>query len=470
MFLLDLIGIVTAYVSFFICMFNADSFDKNISGIVFAPLLFGFFMTLFAFKNYNKRHSYPLTIRATIIIMWVRAVLMPLAGAFSDYYSNMPFQAEAIKTSVLIFLYENLAIYVLLFILNSLDRQRSNKISLRSDDAGLVSSLHGSSFMYIFFFVFAVAIYFLFLRGTKIFSFVVLDAQKNVVDAEEGNDTIALYIFLMAIIILVLYTIQKCAEKYKKSGNIMWVILAIGICLLRISLLTSSGRMGQIYICFGLGAVLVSLFPKQRKGILMTILIVSLTVVVSVSIYKTFYVSAYGDYSTAIERQTFDFRLIASQIDGYLAGPRMVSSNMNYIYSNDTSYSTFFYDIFRNIFGVHYLFKKGQVGTVGLYNLWLYGGKKSGGYLFSGTAYSSLYFSPFLAPLSVIVCLSLAYFFERKAKETNYIEWKYLHTFAFSRLILCGYIAFTGSLNILSRTFILYGIVIAISHYLRIGK
>ena len=469
---LGMFGIVSAFVSFVACIFNAECFDPNISGIIWAPLLFFIFLSVFEILNYRKNFSRSLMVRGTIAVQWVRAVVMPFAGAFSSYFSNMSIPSQTLKEAAALFLYENVAIYLLLFILNSRDQRRSDTYAIEQRTQSVKNLLSGNKWVYFAFFALAAVIYLVLLRGSDIFTFIVLDAQQEeeIIEEAEGGGNGITYIFLTAIIIFIIYISYWCAEKFEKNGRKIWVILAVAICLLRISLLTGSGRMGQIYICCGLGAVLLTLFPKQRKGILFAIVLGSLVVVISVSIYKTFFVSAYGDYRTAMERQGMDFELVASQINAYLAGPSMIASNLDFINTNEVSYTTLFYDIFRNIFGVHYLFKDGQVGTTGYYNLWIYGGRKSGGCLFSGTAYSALYFTPLLAPLSVIVCLSFAYYFERKAREARFVEWKYLHTLAFSRLLLCSYISFTGSLNIISRNYVLFGIVILLSRYVNLGQ
>lgn len=459
-------GPISALIAFFVCLNNQGSFHSCYSAMMFLPLLFLFFSLLFS-AQYKAQAKKSLVVYATMAIQWVRAVLLPFASALSTNYQNLPWEVseQAASGAMALLVYEHIVIYIVLLFLQNRDNKR--KISLAPARVEEPNLLAGNRSVYLMFFVAALGIFFVFLRNEKIFSFIFLDAEQEVVEAEESSGNIFTYIFLVAILFLIFTILDYCSEKYKTTKNKMWYFWALLVCGIRVCLLTSSGRMAQVYIGLGLTVVLLAAFPDMAKKTLKIMLLLSVGVIVSVSLYKTFHVSSYGSYEDALSGSTIDLTLIASQIDAYLSGPTMLSYNLEYIRQTNISYATLVFDIFRNIFGVHYLLNTGRVGTVGGYNLWRYGGTKSGGYLFSGTAYSTAYFSPVLAPLSVAICLLVAYWFEQRSQKTHAIEFKYLYTLGYSRLIFCAYIAFTGSLNIISRNFILMGLVIFVSSLFR---
>lgn len=459
-------GPISALISFFVCLCNYDSFHSCYGAMLLLPLLFLLFSLLFS-AQYRAQVKKSLVVYASTAIQWARAVLLPFASALSTNYQYLPWgiSEEAAGGAMALLIYEHIVIYIILLFLQNKDNKQ--KVLIDPVKVEEPNTLAGNRLAYLMFFVFAMGIFFVFLRNEKIFSFIFLEAEQEIVEEEGSGGSIFTYIFLVAVLFLIFTIVDYCSEKYKATKNKKWYFWALLICGIRVCLLTSSGRMAQVYIGLGLTVVLLAAFPSMAKNTLKIMLLLFAGVIISVSLFKTFHVSSYGSYEDALSGNTVDLPLIASQIDAYLSGPTMLTYNLEYIRKTDISHTTLVFDIFRNIFGVHYLFKSGQVGTVGGYNLWRYGGTKSGGYLFSGTAYSAAYLSPVLAPLSVAICLLIAYWFEHRSKKTHSIESKYLYTLGYSRLIFCGYLAFTGSLNIISRNFILMGLVIFVSSLFR---
>ena len=127
--LLTTFGILSAFATIIVCTLNDASLYSAAGGLLLAPLMYSVFLLLYSTYNYGRKHYISVTVRVTVIIQWVRVVLLPFTGVLSGYYSSL--QGSNGATACYLFLYENFVIYILLMILSKNDRKRQR---LRNDN------------------------------------------------------------------------------------------------------------------------------------------------------------------------------------------------------------------------------------------------------------------------------------------------------------------------------------------------
>lgn len=239
------------------------------------------------------------------------------------------------------------------------------------------------------------------------------------------------------------------------------MVYALTVSMFRLALFSSEGRMSIVYLTIAYLWLLPMLFPEHKKSIRRWIGIATIGVVGLISIYKVFNVFIYDSYAAAISNRDFELVDLAGQLDIYLYGIKTISRNLSFSDLNNVSMLNFPYDLLRNTFGFHYLFRgSSMITTSELYNLYIYSGLQDSGHLFSGISYGYMYFGFTLAPLAICFNILAASWCERWLRKQVYIERIFIGSIIYARFALQLFSHFSFNWNIVSRTIVIGVIII----------
>lgn len=451
---------LTAFISCFACIFN-NKMENGFEYIAIFPVVYILFaMIIFLQLKLLKKNKSKgmITIYTFLILQWLRLVLLPLVGSISGYfqYYNFFIDEKSLYTSTLLILLETVFTFLLCIVIIYYSKS-SNNYPIKK------FKMLGNKYIY-FIFIFISFILFVF-YGRNQYSFFVIPLSKERLSSSIliRDGSISTSIIDYGLSFFVINYLFWCYKKYRINDEKRYLYLALVGILFRLCLISSEGRMSQIYLTGTFLLLLPQLFPKYKKKIIRGILIVSFAVVGLMTVYKVFAAFLYDSYYEAIKQSSFELKDTASQIDIYFYGIKTIARNVFYLQQSGLGVFHSIFDILRNTFGLHYFFKGMDYTTLEYYNLFLYNGQSTSGHLFSSIAYGYQYFGLLLAPLCTCFNLVISLFIERSLKKIKYIELYYIVSIIFIRVSLSIFSNFSQTWNVVSRTFIIGMIVIGSS-------
>lgn len=455
--LLYMISLITALVAFIFCAGNSK-IVKGFEYISFLPMIFfvfGLFFYLQVAAVSKQRRIGLITAHIFIVLQWLRLVLLPFLGSLSGYFENYGFFVTGKSAYISTFLICFEAISTFCFCIFALKR-----IKLKSQNDKMEFKLLGSKTIYILFILLSLLLYFT--SGAKEYNFIFIDLSEERLSVSTDGSVISAIIDygLTFFIIVFLYC---CFEKYRTSRKKRYVYCALLCALIRICLISSEGRMSQVYLLGTFLFLLPILFPEYKKRIRTAILIIAVAVIGFMTVYKVFAAFLYDSYIEAIKSSSFDLYDMSTQIDIYFYGIKTIARNVSYCNQSSLNLVHVLFDFFRNTFGVHYIFKNMDYSTLEYYNLFLYSGISTSGHLLSSVAYGFQYFGILLSPICTCINIGISFFVEKKIHQIKYIEIYYIISILFVRLSFSIFSNFMQTWNLVSRTFVIGMIIIGCS-------
>lgn len=408
--------------------------NQSYSTLFILPVTF-LFCLIFLLSGIERRFN-SITIGIIGILLWVRLVLIPLLGVFDyNYQIKCTDNSNTMNMAVLLCVYESIIVSFVTFLLSK-KRVVTTYICQRE--------LFGNRIVYILFIVFAIVIFGAIGKDMHLFEF----AIKSIGQGERTEEGLSANILLVRQIIssgllfLFFYIVDNFRRKYLKYRNLKYVIYSLFCAVLMVCIIVGERRTSQIYIAFSSCWLLIHLFPKFKSKILGTIVSAAIIVLVMMTVYKHFNAFLYDSYVEAVKHGDMESGFSASMFDAYFYGIGTIKKNIDFGNYVNLSILGCLYDLARCTFGLNFIVPRNMGLTSELYNLYLYGGEQTHGYLLSSVGYGYIYFGPILAPIfSCINVLALS-FFEKKMKTARSIEMTYIWAFVFMRL---GF-GFLGSL------------------------
>ena len=462
--ILKLLVVISAFFTFILCTINSGKIVNGFNAIMLLPLFYLLFFLIIVQILELRSSSCKITVTIYLLIQWLRMVLLPLVGIISGYFSfyGSHIDENTAELSVILLVYESILSGLFCCIIlhfKSHHTEYNGKIKLK-----------GTNFLYIVFIIFGVILFFS--SGANQFQFFALNVSGERVsndiagDVGSGLDAIVSY----ALTFLVIIILYKNYKMYQKSKKAKYMYFALIFAMVRLCIISSEGRMSQIYLLGTFLIVLPKLFPEYKQKIRSYIIIVAVAVLGLMTVYKTFYAFLYNSYLEAIRANSVDLTLLSSQIDIYFYGVKTVARNLTYCQQTNVSLFQPIFDILRSIFGVHYFFKGMGSTTVELYNMYIYGDSTTSGHLFSSIAYGYLYFGAILAPIATCFNIFVSSFIENIIKSIKHIDILYIASLVFIRISITVFSNFSPSLSVISRTIIIGGIVIGCSSLIKNRK
>ena len=445
---------VSSMVSFITCAIN-ETIVEGYQYIYILPICFIIFNIFLYIRIVKFNNIGKVTVLIFTFIQWLRLVILPLVGCSSGYFSQYGrfVDFNSANVAVVMMAYEAIITSIFAFIIF----ETSIKMHLEKK-SNKTFKLYGSKKIY---WIFILIAFTLFLgTGANKFHFFVLKLSDERVSTTLGNAGNALDAIIdYGLIILMVVILYYCYTHYNNKHNKKFFYIALSISLLRMCLLSSEGRMSQIYLLGIFLLLLPNLFPQHKKTIYKCIILISALVLGLMTIYKTFYAFLYDSYLDAIKANSMNLKDVSSQIDIYFYGLKTVARNITYTNASDLNVFQSILDILKNTFGIHYAFRN-QFSTVEFYNLYLYSGSETSGHLFSSLAYGILYFGKIFAPMVSCFNVFLAFQFEKLLSKINYLDIYYIVALVFTRFSLSIFSNFPQTWNVVSRTIIISFFVI----------
>ena len=400
----------------------------------------------------SKSRVVSYSISVVLLMYWIRLVLLPMVS-----YSAINELKTDYSLPIFLTIYEFVVVSIFILI------HRNNFEGIREG-----VRLQGSVPVYIVYSILAIVVYILFARGMGLFDFVV----KEVNTIERGGDVtdtksrvvrqIVSCGMLFGYLVLSVYFARRYVRKRKKKYFYGVLLLS----LLFIAIISGERRTSIIYKAFAVSMVLLQLFPTQKRKIIQVIAMAAFVVLAFMTIYKSFHAYMYSSYLEAVNSRSSSEALGGGTFDAYFYGIQTIAKNMEFIGKDVLSFTNLVFDFFRSIFGLHFLLKDGGFTTTQLYNLSIYGGGQTNGYLLAGISYGYAYFGLILAPIVPLITTFFMTKVEALMRKTVSLEMLYIYAIIFMRIAF----GFVGDpiplLNMCSQVIVMYGLFYLVSRLL----
>ena len=410
-------------------------------GIYLLPIVYAIFLPIYSKKLFvNGKISF--SVSALLIMYWIRLVFLPVFAYSRSNSLNIDYSLPILLT---IYEFVVVSFFVLFY---KFKFSYSKKISLK-----------GSPKVYILYGLIALITFVFFARGLGIYDLFF----KEINTSERDGDIINLNVLFIRQIVdsgilftylLIAYHYSKKYESNQKSLYFKYVLL---ISLLFLSIITGERRTSILYKAFAITCILIDIFPTQKKKVLKYVITTSLVVLCMMTIYKSYNAYLYDSYWVALNSKSNSEALGGEVLDSYFFGLNTIYKNIEFINSASLSLSNLFFDFFRSIFGVHFLLKDFGFTTTQLYNLSIYSGEQTSGFLFSSISYGYAYLGLFLAPLIPLMNVYGMIIFEKLLHKTSSIEMKYLYAVIFLRLGYGLFDNYAPLINMITQILFMYG-------------
>ena len=470
--MIRLINVITSFISFGICLALSGNICDEYSLLAIVPIIYLVMSFILMECMHRKRDSnFRITTCVYVGIQWIRCVLTPAIGALSGFYSQAGSGIGSYDAiiSVRLILYELILVSILVTIVYRFSSTDPN-YGYESDDVSM--TLSGNAKIYLIYV--GIALLAMIITRDIPFQFFTLSSGTQTRYAlQENNNLVLDTIIMYGFTFLVIVVVTLMYKKYTQTGRERYVNIALLMIMFRLALVSSESRLALIYQA-GTGLLLLrQLFVKNKAKITRIIVIAAVGIVGLLTVYKVFYAFLYDSYIAAIASGGSNFSLsdLTSQLDAYFYGFRTVARNVTFIKANGVaSFSTWLMDIIRNTFGVHYLVRGTAVTTIERYNLYIYGGRATSGYLFSSVAYGYMYYSAVFAPLATFFNYVLACWMEKRIRQVKFIDSYYILCLAYVRFAVSQFASFGGTWNYVSRSIVIGMLVVGIASIGRLNQ
>ena len=326
-------------------------------------------------------------------------------------------------------------------------------------------NLYGNVSIYSTFILIALLVYLLMGRNMSLFEFGIKSIGEGLEregDITNGRVLIVRQIVSSGYLFMFFILINSFKKQFDIFHNRKYLYYSIIISIMMVCVIVGERRSSQIYIAFSCIWLLSHLYPKHSKKVMSWVGATALLVLIFMTIYKQFNAFLYDSYEEALKNSSFEEGMSVGMVDAYFNGIKTIGMNIEFAHNSNLTIFNFIYDIFRSIFGIHYFLKDGLM-TSEIYNLHIYGGEQSTGYLLSSVGYGYIYFGALFAPLLTIVNVLIVCFLENKMRNTHSLEMSYIWAYVYMRFAYGCFLSTPPLINSASRFLIINGLILFIS-------
>lgn len=402
---------------------------------------------------------------------YLRYVIVPALGAISNYYriDNILISKESLNIAILLMIFEFITATLVLIIL-----EHSNMGCFKVNKQKL--QLQGSKKGYVLFTLFTLVIYLIFGRNLDLkINFLFL--KSSVQRTTDNVDTIVSFMNLLIsaslffLILLILYKLRKKYDVLKENGKSASKYLKYSLLISLFPIFTIFGerRVSILNVAIGYMVLLIAMYPEYKSRIIKNISIAAGIVILAMTLYKSLSVFLYDSYLEALGLNKFNLMEFSCMLDSYFFGIKTVARNSTFAKSGTVGFLNLFFDIFRNIFGLSFLFKGSGYTTSELFNLYKTGGRELTGTLFSSCGYAYCFLGIMGSALDMCIKIVVLFKIEKYMKKTSYMEWKYIWGYLYSTIAYFMFGSIVMQINSFTRFLFTYAIIIFCSSLLK-GK
>lgn len=451
---------ISSLVSFFICAFYWKGLYAEVSIL---PLSF-FLSFMLIFRHIPLNKNILISYYLILAFSWFRMTILPLLSSFQNLYADT--NELLLGKAVLLVFVEHFVISVLVLYFS---KKYRNEDLFRFRER---ISLKGNRYFYLFFVLISLIVYLLWGRDLDMFDFIV----KPILEAERPRE-VAEFRYLMilqitssGILFFFLYFVEFLRKHYLNTNDSKYINISIFLALVLVSFIVGERRSNQVYIAFASVWMLTRLYPVGSGKIVRYITLTTFVVLLMMTVYKQLNAFLYSSYTEAIANSDFLSIVSANILDAYFFGLKTIIKNIEFSDYNSLSFGTLFNDLYRNIFGINYLFGKNELTTAQLYNYSIYSGDQMTGFLYSSIVYGYTYFGVLLAPMATGINVLVVFWLERTLKRCRSLEMTYVMAYIYMRFAFGLYGNFAPLLNTSSRFIVINGGLFLIAFLLNARK
>lgn len=430
-----------------VCLLMSSKINATYKYIWLWPITYTA-MYILIFLNLRIKQYHKIVINLIIYVyFFVKYMLYPLFVTFTD---SLYIGAQHIFVeNELIYKASFLAVLELIFA--SIFIYLVEKVKFKEQNNSMLNSslyISGNKNVYKLYIFISILIYLFLGRDYNFIKFLSISSIKEI---DDPYIILIEFIVLIGIALTVLLIFDYCKVKYDTSKKYKYVIISLFTGLLYTSLIQGKSRYNQIYIAFIMIAILSNIFPKYRKKFVFYIGSLLLVVVFIITSFRT------GETLEFIN----SFEKISTMLQVYIGGPVSIAQSIKvFTEFKDVNLFNLIFDFLRSIYGLNFILKDKGFTISQMYNLFLYSGKSLNGQLVFSTSYGYIFFGLLGVPLTMCLNIGLCCFFNRKFKESQSYEGKYLYGYAMFRILTGLYINTPSFLAKLTQYVFMFGIVI----------
>ncbi|MBW9148487.1 hypothetical protein K2F40_05795 [Clostridium sp. CM028] len=430
-FLINFTIIISSISGVLICILPKNSVADGYQLLWIHPLTF-LIVFILIFSNLIRYKKFKITVYFTILLSWIRCVLIPIVSSLSGVYNGISYMKTftgSIELAIWLVPYELIITSFFLWIM-----VLSNKVPLKPNDE---LKLKGNKYIYLIFIFIALSLYLLIGRNLNIIKLFFISTEKTEAFVDITSTPILLlrYIIKSGVIFFFVWSVSYCKNRYESKGKKRYVYYAIIVGIINVGIIIGGRRSEQLYTCLVVIFILTRAFKKYRKRIITYIVITAISVAFVMTIYKQFSVAYYGSYTAALNANNVNLEFISKNLQAYFFGTQNLAVTIELKKVTDLNIMNMFYDFGRSIFGVSFLLKNKMMMTTEYFNTFIYGVSKANGHVISGLGYGYIYFgalfSPIIACLNIFISIKLEKYFNK----TNSYEMTYIVGYILIRFV-----------------------------------
>ena len=421
-FLINFTIIISSISGVFICILSEKSVADGYQLLWIHPLTF-LIVFILIFSNLIRYKKFKITVYFTVLLSWIRCVLIPIVSSLSGLYNGIPYMenyTKSIELAIWLVPYELIISSFFLWIMVV-----SNKVTLRPKDE---LKLKGDKYIYLIFIVTALSLYLLIGRNLNIIKLFFVSTEETGVFSDIVSTPMLLlrYIIKSGMIFFFVWSVSYCKNKYESKGKKRYVYYAIIVGIINVGIIIGGRRSEQLYTCLVVIFILTRAFKKYRKRIITYIVITAISVAFVMTIYKQFSAAYYGSYSAALNANNVDLEFIAKNLQSYFFGTQNLAVTIELKKATDLNIINMLYDFGRSIFGISFLLKNKMMMTTEYFNTFIYGVSRANGHVLSGIGYGYIYFGTLFSPIIVCLNMFISIKLEKYFNKTNSYEMTYI--------------------------------------------
>ena len=462
--ILDLVILFTyifSIISTILIALNINDYEYRMLWLL--PLSYLVFFSFFFYKVIKKNnHIFLYTFWA---ISFLRYVILPLFIVLGVYYSGRssnPPATGSIESAIFLMSYELLISYLFIYFLYIFkERIYLSKDIFISSNKKKDIQFSKTNFIYVIFFVIVIVLIIISPNSIRNVNFLVPNESfERSFSAEGFLYAISVYGILIAKNLVFLMIMVFLRKKNNNKRNFLWIALALLFVIINTSIYYGASRSD--IIINGIVSIMTFFicFPKLKKLPLLIFFIFFISIIVSgVSSVRQI------DYSKYV-----DFHHYADLLSIYLGGPYNVAMALEtpIYFPEVSSFTVFFYDMFRPIIGIGYFLKNLPYHySVYYFNYRIFSGSYNSQILpMIGQGY--IFFGYIFSPIFSIFFIWIAYKLSKNIEKSNNLELTYFFSLVCVRLGFMMGQSGINQLNSLSLNLVLFILLYWTNKYFRI--
>ncbi|MBM7665256.1 hypothetical protein JOC25_001715 [Solibacillus kalamii] len=424
--ILNLFIILTSLLSILYCLLSIGNIPLGYELIWIQPLVYLLSYFLIYLKILRTK-KYKITVYSILILSWLRLVMIPFISSISGQFEGASYinvSQESLNLANFLIIYEFIVVsFFLAFIIHLKNNYYYGDFNLKSN-----LELKGNKIVYAVFIFVSFLLYITIGRQLNLLEFFVISINTSERFSDITSTPLVLLrqIFKVSMIFIFVWCTSYFYKRYIETNSRKYVLFAIILAILNVGVIIGERRSEQLYTLLVIVFILIKIFKKHRKKIIVSVSIATGIVLLFMSIYKHFAAFYYGSYTAALSTSNSDIKWLSETLHLYFFGIQNVAATIELKSAVDLSVFNMLYDYGRSFFGISFFLKDKMIMTTEYFNTFIYGFNKAGGHVMSGIGYGYFYLGVLFSPIIVCLNVFIAIKLEKWFNNTDSYELKYI--------------------------------------------